>query len=270
MGVLYRYFSASTDAEAARAISFPGGPARPPQSEVSPRDRQLRRRATAALPESGTALTGRLDPVVQMWTLEAHLTGRHYNAITAGPRPRHMVASADGGQPFVMALTDELKDAVVSADQDQLRSAAGPWSQTEEFFGQGDPDVLTGRTARTCGASRPRQRQQPSPLLVDRRLDPELRHPGISTRSPSLADRSRGRPGELRAAPVASPLGTTPSGVRAGPPRLSGCPVNVHRVLIRHQLIEPVSRRRRSVRAVGTPRTDAAVADGRGREPLPG
>ena len=24
------------------------------------------------------------------------------------------------------------------------RDIAGPWSQTEEFFGQGDPDILTG------------------------------------------------------------------------------------------------------------------------------
>jgi len=144
MGVLYQYFSASTDAEAARAISMPGGPGRPPQSEVSRRGWKLGRRTTPTLPEFDTALTGGLDPVVQMGTLEAQLTGRDYDAITAGPRSGHMVASADGGQPFVIALTDELKDALASADPDQLRSAAGPWSQTEEFFGQGDPDILPG------------------------------------------------------------------------------------------------------------------------------
>jgi len=144
MGVLYQYFSASTDAEAARAISMPGGPGRPPQSEVSRRGWKLGRRTTPTLPEFDTALTGGLDPVVQMGTLEAQLTGRDYDAITAGPRSGHMVASADGGQPFVIALTDELKDALASADPDQLRSAAGPWSQTEEFFGKGDPNILPG------------------------------------------------------------------------------------------------------------------------------
>jgi len=93
-------------------------------------------------PKFDTALTGGLDPVAD-GTLEAQLTGRDYDAITTGPRSGHMVASADGGQPFVIALTDELKDALASADQNQLRSAAGPWSQTEEFFGQGNPAILT-------------------------------------------------------------------------------------------------------------------------------
>ena len=144
MGVLYEYFSASTDAEAARAISMPGGPGRPPQSAESRRGWKPGRRSPAALHEFDTAPTAGLDAVVQMGTLEAQLTGRDYDAITAGPRSGHMVASGDGGQKFVIALTDELKDALACADQDQLRSAAGPWSQTEEFFGQGDPDILTG------------------------------------------------------------------------------------------------------------------------------
>jgi hypothetical protein len=143
MGVLFQYCSASADAAAASAITLPGGPGRPSQSDTSRRGWKLGQRTTAVLPEFDTALTGGLDPVVQMGTLEAQLTGRDYDAITAGPRSGHMVASADGGQPFVIALTDELKDALASADDDQLRSAAGPWSQTEEFFGQGDPDILT-------------------------------------------------------------------------------------------------------------------------------
>lgn len=141
---MYQYFSASTDAEAASAISLPGGPGRPPPSAPSRRGRKLGRRATATLPDFDAALTGGFGPVVQMGTLEAELTGRDYDTITAAPRSGHMVASADGGQPFVIALTDELKDALALADDNQLRSAAGPWSQTEEFFGHGDPDILTG------------------------------------------------------------------------------------------------------------------------------
>ena len=154
MGVLYQYFSASTDAEAASAISMPGGPGRPPQSDGSRRGWKLSRRTTATLPEFDTALTGGIDSVVQMGTLEAQLTGRDYDAITAGPRSGYVVASADGGQPLVIALTDELKDALASADQDQLRSAAGPWSRTEEFFGQGDPAILTGALRELAGLAR--------------------------------------------------------------------------------------------------------------------
>ena len=143
MGVLFDYFSAATDTEAATAIRLPGGPGQPPPSEPSRRGWMPGRRV-AALPEFDTALLYDIDPVVQMGTLEAQLTGRDYDAITTGPRSGHMVASADGGQPFVIAITDELKDALASATDDQLRSAARPWSQTEEFFGQGDPDILAG------------------------------------------------------------------------------------------------------------------------------
>lgn len=42
-----------------------------------------------------------------------------------------------------MTLTDELQAALAHADDAQLASVAVPWSQTEEFFGQGDPHILT-------------------------------------------------------------------------------------------------------------------------------
>jgi hypothetical protein len=42
-----------------------------------------------------------------------------------------------------MTLTDELRAALADAGDEQLASVAVPWSQTEEFRGQGDPQVLT-------------------------------------------------------------------------------------------------------------------------------
>jgi hypothetical protein len=38
---------------------------------------------------------------------------------------------------------DGLVDALALADAERLATVAGPWSQTEEFFGAGDPEELT-------------------------------------------------------------------------------------------------------------------------------
>jgi len=44
----------------------------------------------------------------------------------------------------VVTLTDELQTALADADGARLASVAVPWSHTEEFFGQGDPQILAG------------------------------------------------------------------------------------------------------------------------------
>jgi hypothetical protein len=62
----------------------------------------------------------------------------------AGPRAGHTLASHDRGERLVVTLTDELQAALADADDTQLASVAVPWSQTEEFFGQGDPQILAG------------------------------------------------------------------------------------------------------------------------------
>jgi hypothetical protein len=84
-----------------------------------------------------------IDPLVQLGTLEALLTGREYEQIVAGQRAGHVLAAQDGGEHVVVTLTDELQAALAGADDAQLASIAVPWSQTEEFFGQGDPQILT-------------------------------------------------------------------------------------------------------------------------------
>jgi len=144
MSVLFCYFSAASDEDAARAINLPDGPGRPTSDQPPRRGWKPGRRTTTAVPEFDSVLSGGFDPVVQMGTLEAQLTGRDYEAVTTGPRSGHIVASADGGQRLVIAVTDELRDTLAAASDDVLRSAAGPWSQTDEFFGGGDPDILVG------------------------------------------------------------------------------------------------------------------------------
>lgn len=44
----------------------------------------------------------------------------------------------------MVTLTDEIQAALADADGDRLSSIAIPWSQTQEFWGQGDPDTLAG------------------------------------------------------------------------------------------------------------------------------
>jgi hypothetical protein len=142
MGVLFDYFSAVSDQAAASAISRPGGPGTPPPGPRHrgwPRGRQADTPAEA--PFDTISVKG-IDPLVQLGTLEALLTGRDYEQIVAGPRAGHVIANQDGGERLVVTLTDELQTALADADDAQLASVAVPWSQTDEFSGQGDPQVL--------------------------------------------------------------------------------------------------------------------------------
>jgi hypothetical protein len=142
MGVLFDYFSAVSDQAAASAISLPGGPGTPPPGPRHrgwPRGRQADTPAEA--PFDTISVKG-IDPLVQLGTLEALLTGRDYEQIVAGPRAGHVIANQDGGERLVVTLTDELQTALADADDAQLPSVAVPWSQTDEFSGQGDPQVL--------------------------------------------------------------------------------------------------------------------------------
>jgi hypothetical protein len=121
---MFDYFSASSDEAAASAIGLLGGPGAP---EAAPFD---------SIPVKG------IDPLVQLVTLEGLLTGRDYDQIVAGPRAGAVLASQDGGQRQVVTLTDELQAALADADDAQLASVAVPWSQTGEFWGQGDLWIL--------------------------------------------------------------------------------------------------------------------------------
>jgi hypothetical protein len=144
MGVLFDYFSAASDEAAASAISLPGGPGAPPPP---PERRGLLRgrqaSAPAVVPFDTISVKG-IDPLVQLGTLEALLTGRDYEQIVSGPRAGHMLATQDDGERLVVTLTDELQAVLADAQDDQLAAVAVPWSQTEEFFGQCEPQTLAG------------------------------------------------------------------------------------------------------------------------------
>jgi hypothetical protein len=142
MGVLFDYFSAASDEAAASVISLPGGPGAPPpppQRRGWLRGRQAS--PPAVVPFDTVSVKG-IDPLVQLGTLEALFTGRDYEQIVAGARAGHVLATQDGGERLVVTLTDELQAVLAAAHDDHLAAVAEPWSQTEEFFGQGDPPAL--------------------------------------------------------------------------------------------------------------------------------
>ncbi|MFB9236401.1 hypothetical protein ACFFWC_12710 [Plantactinospora siamensis] len=153
MGVLYDYFAAASDEQAAAAIDLDGGPAG--AEAVSPElraaldagdreavDRLMRPRVR--LSEHGLRVlsTKGIDPVVQMGTLEGLLTRVDADIVFARPRSGRAVAVRDEGERLVLTLTDELQQALAEQTPERLDAAAVAWSRTEEFWGKGDPELL--------------------------------------------------------------------------------------------------------------------------------
>jgi hypothetical protein len=153
VGVLYDYFAASSDEAAAATIDLSGGPggAEPFSPELAAAikagDRDAMRRfmmPKVRLSEHGLHVLSvkGIDPVVELGSLEALLTGTPYDDIVARDRHGSDVADADDGERLVLTLSDEFQHALNAADDEQLTAVATPWSQTEEFLGHGEPEVL--------------------------------------------------------------------------------------------------------------------------------
>lgn len=155
MGVLYDYFAAPSDEAAAATIDRLGGPGSQkvmavPDAKTAKRG-LLRRRAPLpeprltvdeSLPVYDTLSAKGIDPLVQLGTLEELLTGRPYDEVIEDPRSGNDLASADGGERLVLTITDALASALAGASDERLSEVAVPWSQTEEFWGQADPEWL--------------------------------------------------------------------------------------------------------------------------------
>jgi hypothetical protein len=153
MSLLCDYFAADNDTTAGTTASWPRGPSTPPAAK-----RGLRRhkQAEPAQPLPTVALPG-VEPVVMLATLEERLTG------ASAEQALEDNADAQVGehrQVTVFRLRKTLVEALVTADDDELRDVAGPWSATDEFFGAADPEELgqglvrlaaLARDARTAG-----------------------------------------------------------------------------------------------------------------------
>lgn len=165
MGVLFDYFAADSDSEAGSVIDRAGGPGSQ-TVQVSPptggkRGLFGRKRATPqpfttdpGLVAFDTVSVKGIDPVVQLGTLEELLTSRPYDDVVNDPRAGKTVASADGGERLVCTITDSLTTALARASDEELQRVAQPWSQTEEFWGDADPEELTEILGELAGLAR--------------------------------------------------------------------------------------------------------------------
>ncbi|MCZ7435237.1 hypothetical protein O7598_02405 [Micromonospora sp. WMMC241] len=134
MGILCDYFSAPDDDAAATVADVLGGPRSASGFEV-------------------VELKG-IQPVVQLGTLEALLTGVAYDVVTENPRWGQAVAVRHDGELLVISLTDELHAALADASESRLREVAVPWSETEEFWGRGEPSLLAEVLIELAGLAR--------------------------------------------------------------------------------------------------------------------
>jgi hypothetical protein len=153
MSLLCDYFAADNDTTAGTTASWPRGPSTPPAAK---RGLGRRKQTEPAQPLPTVPLPG-IEPVVMLATLEERLTG------ASADQALEDNADAQVGehrQVTVFRLRTTLVEALATADDDELRDIAGPWSKTAEFFGAADPEELgqglvrlaaLARDARTAG-----------------------------------------------------------------------------------------------------------------------
>ena len=141
MSLICDYFLAGSDGEAAATGSWPGGPGSP----AGPRRGLFRRPAEAPAPLPNAELPG-LDPVVMLATAEALLLGRAADELAAANADAQVNDPADG--VLVFRVSPALTAGLAAATPERLAEVAVPWSATEEFGGEGDPEALTEALAR--------------------------------------------------------------------------------------------------------------------------
>ncbi|MFG3123288.1 hypothetical protein ACGFYO_14900 [Streptomyces sp. NPDC048201] len=134
MGVLFGYFTAADDAEAARAV-------------VRDDDQ------AAATGHDGFDVNA-MDPTSDLVPAEALLTGRSAEAVRTDPRNGHLIAMTDDGQRMCLSLTDTLRDALAEADRASLRRIALEWAASDAFPSPPDPDGLAEFLDRAADLSR--------------------------------------------------------------------------------------------------------------------
>lgn len=119
MGINTDYFAASSDEMAASVLD--GGPAE----------------ASAGF---ATVELKNVDPTVVMGLLESLLTGQDYDSVLDNPRQGEVLAAADDGV-MVVALTDELRDALATSDESRLSVVGAELAATEELDASDAEDV---------------------------------------------------------------------------------------------------------------------------------
>jgi hypothetical protein len=113
VGVLYDYFRAPDASTASAVLERVGGPMGGSDAPVL------------------DAVDGKgIDPEVMMRTLQSLLTGVPYDELPWGEM---LAMSDDANGPWIMQLSEELRDALADAQASRLPAVAEQWVGTEEF-----------------------------------------------------------------------------------------------------------------------------------------
>jgi hypothetical protein len=138
VGVLYDYFRAPDASTAAAVLERVGGPMGGPDAPVL------------------DAVDGKgIDPEVMMRTLQSLLTEVPDDELPWGEM---LAMSDDANGPWIMQLSEELRDALADAQASRLPAVAEQWVRTEEFWDQATAaEVLPFLGEVTAMARRARQ-----------------------------------------------------------------------------------------------------------------
>ena len=129
MGLLFDYFVAASDREAAETIAWVGGPGAGDPAE--------QRSGYEIVDGKG------IDPVVKLGAFEELVTGRTFDERLADV-PSEPLAIRDEGDGWVLPLSVFLVDGLAATDETTLTSLVPRWATIEEFQGAGrDVDDLT-------------------------------------------------------------------------------------------------------------------------------
>jgi hypothetical protein len=116
VGVLFDYFRAPDASTAAAVLERLGGPRDP---EAPPLD----------------AVAGKgFEPAVMLRKLQSLLTGVPYDQLPEAEVELLAMEGEDG--PWIVQLSEELRDALADAQPSRLPAVAEQWVRTEEFWEQ--------------------------------------------------------------------------------------------------------------------------------------
>jgi hypothetical protein len=139
MGLLCDYFTAASDAQAEETIDWVGGPGNPRQGGSLAGGSRVAARPTVSLPG--------IEPTIWMGKLEEDLTGRSFDDILHDATGK-VIASRDGGERQVVALTASLQDALAGIDDETVDAVAAQWAAPDEFYGTGAEPELAASALR--------------------------------------------------------------------------------------------------------------------------
>lgn len=123
MGVIYGYYAAADDGDAAGAIV-----------------REDEEPFGAGYDE--VEVKG-IDPMVDLLPAETLITGLSAETVKSDPRRGELIAAVADGEAISLSLTDTFRDALAAFDKQLLDAVAQGWAASGDFYTPPDPSDLS-------------------------------------------------------------------------------------------------------------------------------